>query len=49
VRDVARLGLQQEQQVAVFLRLFVVREGALLDLGAALEMAGNFFALLPLE
>ena len=41
----ARLGLQQEEQVSIFLCLFVVWEIPLLKLGGVVEVVLYFFAL----
>jgi hypothetical protein len=43
--NMTRLGLQQKEQIAVFLCLFVVWKSTLLDFGIVFQMAGNFFAL----
>jgi hypothetical protein len=45
MRNVSRLGLQEEQQIAVFLRLVVVGEEALLELHAFFEVACDFVLL----
>jgi hypothetical protein len=45
MRNVSRLGLQEEQQVAVLLCLVVVREEALLQFHALFEMACDFILL----
>lgn len=45
MRNVSRLGLEEEEQVAVFLHLLVVGEEALLDFVGALKVASHFFAL----
>lgn len=49
VCNVSRLGLEEEEQVAVFLHLLVVREEALLDFVCAFEVASHFFALYNCE
>lgn len=46
MRDVPRLGLQEEQKVAIFLGLIIVGEYALLQVGRVLEVAGDFVLLL---
>jgi len=43
--DMARLGLEQEQQVAVLLRLLVVGKEALLQLGSVVKMACDLVLL----
>jgi hypothetical protein len=45
VGNMPRLGLQQEQQVAVLLRLVVVGENAFLHLGGIFKMACDFVLL----
>ena len=40
-----RLGLEQEEQVAIFLSLFVIGEEALLEIESVLEMVGYFILL----
>lgn len=45
MRNVSRLGLEEEEQIPVFLRLLVVREEALLQIGRILEMARDFILL----
>lgn len=49
VRDMSWLGLQEKQEVAIFLSLVIVGEEAFLHLGGVLQMAGNFILLLSLE
>jgi hypothetical protein len=46
VRNVSRLRLQEEHEVAVFLGLVVVREGALLHISGIFEMARDFVLFL---
>jgi hypothetical protein len=41
----SRLRLEKEEEIAVFLRLVVVREHALLDFGGIVEVAGDFVLL----
>lgn len=41
-----RLGLEQEEQVAIFLSLFVIGEEALLEIESVLEMICDFILLL---
>lgn len=43
--DVSGFRLQQEQQVAVFLRLFIVGERTLLHIGRVIEMVLDFLTL----
>lgn len=43
--NVPRLGLQEEQQVAVLLRLLVVRKAAFLQLGGFVEVVRDFVLL----
>jgi hypothetical protein len=45
VRYVSRFGLQQEQQIPIFLRLLVVWKGAFLQIGRILEVARDFILL----
>jgi hypothetical protein len=45
MRDVSGLGLEQKEQISVFLRLFVVGEKALLQFGGIVKMAGHFVLL----
>ena len=40
-----RLGLEQEEEISVFLRLVVVREEALLQLGGFVEVACDLVLL----
>lgn len=43
--NMSRLGLEQEQQIAVLLCLFIVGEEAFLELGSVVEMVCNFVLL----
>lgn len=43
--DVSRLRLEQEQQVAIFLRFVIVGKEALLHISSSFEMARNFILL----
>ena len=45
VSDVPRLGLEQKEQISIFLRLVVVREEALLQLGGFVEVACDLVLL----
>ena len=45
MRNVSRFGLQEEEQIAVFLRLFVVGEEALLQLEAISKVICDFVLL----
>jgi hypothetical protein len=45
MRNVPWLCLEEEKEIAVFLRLFVVREEALLQLGGFVEVACNLVLL----
>lgn len=38
-------GLEHEEQVAIFLRLFVIWKGSFQDLGRIIEVAGHFILL----
>lgn len=41
----ARLGLEQKEQVAIFLSLFIVWEEALLEVGSVFEMVCHLILL----
>ena len=43
--DMTRLGLQEEQKIAVLLSFVVVGKGALLNFGRFIQMASDFFSL----
>jgi hypothetical protein len=45
VCNVARLGLEEEQQISVFLRLLIVGEEAFLDLCRLVHVARHLLAL----
>lgn len=45
MRNVSRLSLQEEEQVAVLLRLLVVGKEALLELGGFIEVACDLILL----
>ena len=45
MRNVPRLGLEQEEEVTIFLCLFIVREETLLDIGGLIQMVGHFVLL----
>jgi hypothetical protein len=46
MRNVSRFGLEEEEQVAVFLGLFVVWEEALLQFEAVCQVVCDFVLLL---
>ena len=43
--NMARLRLQEKEQIAIFLRLFIARERALLNFGGFVEVVGKFILL----
>lgn len=44
--DMTGLGLKEEQEVAVFLRLLIVGKETFLKVGGIFEVIGNFILLL---
>jgi hypothetical protein len=49
VCNMSRFRLQEEKQVAVFLRLLVVGEEAFLDFSSLVHVTGHFFSLLKVN
>ncbi len=47
--DMARLGLEEEEEVPVFLCFLVIRKETFLDLCSIFQMACNFVLLLPVS
>ena len=45
MRNVSRLGLEQKEQIAVFLRLFVVGEESFLQFSSLVKMASDLVLL----
>ena len=45
MRNMSRFALQQKKQIAVFLRLFIIREGPFRKVGGVVQVASDFFSL----
>jgi hypothetical protein len=45
MRNMSWFGLEHEEQVAIFLGLFVIGKRSFLDFGSVIEVAGYFILL----